>query len=897
MKRLVLCLAVVTLLASACRRPTELAVEWQPVDNSVGSWKFFRSEFTLENRGTRELGSTGWKLYFSFVRRILDEGEGDATGIQALAAQGIRISKAGQAQSGDAYVLEPLPSFKPLRPGERRTLSVLASDWAILKTDAPAGFRVVFEGGALADAVSIAVPATVRLNAADPKQTTRFEGDVLPVQTPALRYAENPSFQALDLKARLLPQPRQVEARDGVLTLEGAVGIRYAAGLSGEAAYLAAALGDVLAAPVSVREANAGSERIDLRVDAALDVDGDGARDAEGYILEVTDSAVSLVGSDAAGVFHGIQTLRQLVPVSAYTASVKREARPASVTLPRVRIVDAPGFAYRGMSLDVARHFQSKETVKKLLDVMAHYKLNALHLRLADDEGWRIEVPGIPELTSYGSRRGHDLQEAEMLQVGLGSGSDLGPGDRVAFKASSPTEANGGAAPSYQGFETATLNFVGRGSGYYSTKDFEELLAYAAERHIDVIPEIDMPGHARAAVKAMEYRYRQYRDADPAQAQEYRLVDPDDASHHTSVQGYTDNFVNPCLPSTYAFLGKVVSELKARYDAVPAARLVAIHAGGDELPSLSANVWWAGSPACQRNPETQGLSDLQRFNLFFARWGGLIAQSGAAVTGWDDIIHHGLDLPGFIPMPWSNVWGWGREDDAYRYANQGYRVILSHATNLYMDLAYNKDPDEPGYYWANFVDEKKTFEYRPFDVYVNGTHDRMGNPIPPESWDSKEHLTAEGRRNILGMHGLLFGENVKTPEVMEYLAFPKLLGVAERAWNPDLPPVAQMPALWARFANSLGQYVLPRLGAYRPVDVRGELPDSVGVNYRIPLPGAERRGGQLLANVRYPGLVIEYSLDGGKWWVPYAQPVRVSGRVLLRSRAEDGRTSRVVELN
>lgn len=899
MKRLLTSLVVMSLFLSGCRNPTELAVEWVPVDNTVGSWKFFRSEFTLQNKGSRELGSSGWKLYFSFVRRILDEGEGDETGIQALAAQGVRISKASDSKSGDYWVLEPLPNFVPIKPGQKRAVSVLASDWAILKADAPAAFHIVFEGGPFQDDVSVAVPATVKLNPADPKQTTRFEGDVMPVQTPGLRYAENPSFQPLDVKARLLPSPRNVVVGDGQVALRGPVSIGHAAGLTGEAAYLAAALGDVLASPVTTRESSQddGRESIHLSINASLDVDGDGAKDAEGYTLKVDDDGVSVVGADAAGVFYGIQTLRQLVPVEAYQASANPANRLTEVSLPEVHITDVPGFSYRGMSLDVSRHFQTKETVKKLLDVLSHYKVNAMHLRLADDEGWRIEIPGIPELTTYGSKRGYDLKETSMLQVGMGSANDLGPGDRVAFKPRTAAEANGGVEPRFQGFEQATLNFVGAGSGYYTVKDYEEILAYAAERHIDVIPEIDMPGHARAAVKSMEHRYRTYKDSDPARAAEYRLVDPADTSQHTSVQMYTDNFVNPCLETTYAFLTKVAQELKARHDAVPGAKLVAIHAGGDELPSLAANVWWQGSPLCKANPETRELSDTQLFNRFFQRWGGIITATGAAATGWDDIIHHGLTLPGFIPMPWSNVWGWGREDDAYKYANQGYRVILSHATNLYMDLAYNKDPDEPGYYWANFVDEKKTFEYRPFDVYVNGTHDRMGNAIDPGAWATKEKLTAEGKKNIIGMHGLLFAENLKSPQVMEYLAFPKILGVAERAWNPELPAPDQMPALWARFTNSLGQAVLPRLSTYRPVDLRGELPESVGVNYRIPLPGAQRSGGKVQANVRYPGLAIEYSVNGGRTWSTYSKAFSASGRVLLRARASDGRTSREVELN
>ncbi|MET0403595.1 MAG: chitobiase/beta-hexosaminidase C-terminal domain-containing protein, partial [Cystobacter sp.] len=305
---------------------------------------------------------------------------------------------------------------------------------------------------------------------------------------------------------------------------------------------------------------------------------------------------------------------------------------------------------------------------------------------------------------------------------------------------------------------------------------------------------------------------------------------------------------------------------------------------------------WQGSPLCKANPATKDMDDHQLFNHFFTRWNQIIKDTGAETTGWDDIIHNGLDLPGFMPMPWSNVWGWGREDDAYIWANQGYKVVLAHATNLYMDLAYAKDPDEPGYYWANFVDVKKTFEYRPFNVYANATHNRMGVEFSKTAWDDKVKLSPEGKKNILGMHGLLWAENLKSAGVMEYMAFPKMLGVAERAWNPELPAESEMPALWARFTNSLGQSVLPRLGAYRPVDLRGELPDQVGVNYRIPLPGAKLENGQLHANVLFPGLAIEFSTDEGATWKPYTEPVAASGKVLLRTRAPDGRTSRVSEL-
>ncbi len=871
-----------------------ISIAWQPIDFSAGG-ALFVSELTIENHGPGALGSSGWHLYFSFVRRVLADGEGGGTTVQDLAGQGIHVDKADAASSGDYDVLEPLPNFAPVRPGERRVLRILAENWAILKTDAPASFHIAFDRGP--DGTARAVPAKIMIDASDPKQTTRFSGDVTPVETPALRHAENPARQQLALDDQLLPVPRVVERGRGQLTLRGRVVIEHPRALASEAAYLASALEDVVAASCSRREAEAdrhhAATTIRLSIDRNLDIDRDGRPDAEAYVLDVNDGRIVIRGSDAAGVFHGIQTVRQLVPADAQQAAADRSGRRTEVSLPEVHIADAPGFAFRGMHLDVARHFQSKETVKKLLDLMAYVKLNKFHIHLTDDEGWRLQIPGIPELTSFGARRGFDLAEDEMLHVGLGDGNDLGPGDHIAGKPASQTAANGGVAPAYQGFETATVNFVGKGSGFYTTADFEEILAYATERHIDVIPEIDVPGHARAAVQAMEFRFRKFERSNPAKATQFRLLDPNDTSAHTSVQGYTDNFLNPCLDSTYAFLSTVAHEIAARYAAVPGAKLVAIHAGGDELPSLAANVWWQGSPVCQNSTATHGMTDPQLFDRFFTSWNQIITATGAAMTGWDDIIHGGLALPGFQPMPWSNVWGWGREDDAYIYANQGYQVILAHATNLYMDLAYGKDPDEPGYYWANFVDEKKTFEYKPFDIFANGTQDRMGNPIDPSAWNGKVRLTAAGKANILGMEGLLWGENVKTPQLLEYIAFPKLLGVAERAWNPEPALPQDSAAGWARFANSLGQEVLPRLGAFRAVDVHGELPRAVGVNYRIPMPGAVITQGMLQASVRFPGLPIQYSTNGGRTWLTYVRPVAVSGPTALRTRAPDGRTSRV----
>jgi hexosaminidase len=854
----------------------ELRVTFQPVDHSIAPASWFRARLTLRNSDRRCALSEDWRLYFNFVRQplaVYPPGElGDAARAQ-LAAQGLALTRADEAQSGDYYVLEPTSDFDPVAPGETREITLDVELWAILKSDAPAGWHISFGGEP-----ARWVPAEALLDPSDPKQTTVFEGDKRPVEAPATRFAQNTApLIDLELADRILPRPLEARRRHGSFTLDARrTGIRPEPGLEGEAAYLESALGDVLASGDD--RGRGGGNTIRLRLDPQLG--------AEEYTLRISRRTIRIVGGDRAGVLYGIQTLRQLIPLSAYEAAARGHER-RWVSIPRASIADAPLFGYRGMGIDVARHFESKQTIKKLLDLMAFLKLNRLHFHLTDDEGWRLEIPGLPELTSYGARRGFDLDEDTMLHQGMGSGNDLFPGDNVFGKPDDEREANLGRTPAYQGFEQATLNYVGDGSGHYTTADYEEILAYAAERHIQVIPEFDFPAHARAAVQAMERRYERLAGSDPAEAGRYRLLDPDDTSDHRSVQYYTDNLVNPCIESTYRFLAKVVTEVRAMYDRA-GAELSMVNLGGDEAPGPNR---WQGSPLCQANPETAGKSDQELMDHFFSRWHEIALTVAPRTAGWEDVILAGtgdLRLDRFVPLSWQNVWGWGREQVAYQFANDGIPVILAHATNLYMDLAYNKDPDEPGYYWANFVDEEKTFTYQPFDVYANATHDRWGAPFTPDpSW---ERLTAEGRRNILGIEAQLWAENGKAEEIREYQAFPKLLGVAERAWNRNTPTPQQMPAAWDVFSNTLGQVTFPLLSHYQPVGLPG-----VGVNYRIPLPGARIEDGVLTANVRNPGMTIEYSTGGWRWAV-YRRPVHVGDEALVRTRAVDGRTSRVAHV-
>jgi hexosaminidase len=242
---------------------------------------------------------------------------------------------------------------------------------------------------------------------------------------------------------------------------------------------------------------------------------------------------------------------------------------------------------------------------------------------------------------------------------------------------------------------------------------------------------------------------------------------------------------------------------------------------------------------------------------------------------------------------WNNVWGWGREDAAYRLANAGFDVVLCNATHLYFDLACEKDPFEPGYYWAGFVDARKPFEFVPLDVFQNADRNSMGHPVNAESLTGRMRLTEVGAQHVLGIQGQLWGENLRNSRTLEYMAFPRIIALAERAWAKSPPwsniarPADRRQELerdWNQFANRLGQRELPRLDWL-----------SGGVHYRLPPPGAQIRHGLLYANVAYPGLDIRYTWNGAEpdQTSPlYREPVRMQETIKLRSFDRRGRGSR-----
>lgn len=802
----------------------KLAVRWECLSNLIDE-QAFSARLTLLNETGAPIAA-GWALHFNTCR--------------PLRPGSVEAGYAIEHVNGDLFRLTAL-SGAPWQPGEEHVLHYEAGFWAISITDAPLGFYLVTADGAAFD---VGDPDIVPF--ARPEQLQRHLRDLLPPADAIWRYRDNAALRVLPLDAvgRITPQPLSARFGTATLMLGCDSPVTASSALEGEIAFLRALLGGLPAR-------GEGAARIEVEL-GPVDASG-----PEAYLVEAEGSRVRLRGTSPHGVFNAIQTLAQLIERGG--------------SLRAVRVLDTPRFGYRGMMLDVARHFAGKETVLRLIDCMARYKLNRLHLHLTDDEGWRLRIDALPELTDIGSRRGYTL-DGSSLPPSFGSGADVEPS---------------------------------AGTGYYDGADFIAILRHAQARHIEVIPEFNMPGHARAAVMAMRARHaRLLAQGDVEGAQRYRLDDPDDSSTYESVQMWHDNVICIALPSSDRFIDTVVGHVVALYReaGVP---LRAIHTGGDEVPAGA----WLGSPRCRALMEERGWTTVGQLHAdFVARCRAILARHGLAFAGWEEtaLVHGQSETaanpsfagPGFHVYAWNNAWGSGKEDVAYRLANAGYDVVLANAAHLYFDLAHAKDPEEPGYYWAGFVDTRDTFSFCPFDMLGGAPRDPMGGAVPPERLASMQRLDAGGRLRIAGIQGQLWGENARSPARIEYLAAPRLIALAERAWAPDpgwgglagAERAAAIGADWNEFANRLGQRELARLD---------RAPLAYG--YRLPPPGALVEAGKAHANVALPGLALHYTVDGSEPGTDsprYQGPVPLAAGAVFKVASFDtrGRKSRTVTL-
>lgn len=576
---------------------------------------------------------------------------------------------------------------------------------------------------------------------------------------------------------------------------------------------------------------------------------------AEGYELKIDDNRIVINANDQTGAFYALQTIAGMVSIGDFS-------------LPYLTVSDAPHYSYRGQHIDVARNFHSKAMILSLIEQMAAYKLNKLHLHLAEDEGWRLQLPSFPELTQIGSQRCMDLSDKHCMQPQLGGAN---ANDR---------------------------------DGFYSVEDYKEILMHATRHHIEVIPSLDMPGHSRAAIKAMEARYHYFMQQENEQeAIKYLLTDFDDKTQYSSIQNYKDNTINICMESSYVFVDQVLEDLMQIHHEANHP-LKTYHIGADETAGA-----WLESPVCQAliADKSNDVNDAKHMAAhFIERVSHMVSAKGIAVGGWND----GLGETKVENMPsnvYSYIWGalpWGANQQLSEQAHRNWQVVLSVPDVLYFDFPYQVDPKERGYHWASRrITSRNIFNFMPDNLPIHAEFrlDTLGQPYRIDDTLQKNdggeivHRPLPKGFNVAGIQGQLWSETVRSETQAQYMIFPRMLVLAERAWHQPkwhVPYNYQGAAYdrnshvftnslqqkrdqsWLQFAATLGNKELPKL-------------EQADVFYRIPTVGAKVIAGQLHMNVLIDGLPMEYK-DADGDWRQYQQPTAVKLPVSVRAMSVDG---------
>lgn len=857
MKNSVAAFSIILVLFVGCMpktpAPEEIKMSWELVSNEYAETPKAKAKFSLENNSQFTFNGRNWALYFSQMSRTPLSSDNNVE-IQFI--------------SGDWFVMKPTENFR-LKPGETIEIITEHSDWLIKETDAPLGPYFIFYDKKGNETDTFPVTDYNILPFTRPEQANRHKNDYEPIPTAEWNFENNANLSVLSKEELLpvIPSPVSYKSTGKKVVFDEMVRVLYQEGLENEARFISGFLGKLTGTPPVTEVAAEPSPYSIFLSTGKLSVNG---KTTEAYQMEIKpDKSVRITGSDPAGVFYGLQSLIAMLPVEVFRGV------NAEVALDEVVIEDAPRFPYRGLQIDVARSFQTKETIKKMIDILSFYKGNYFVIYLTEDEGWRLEIDGLPELTEIGAQRGHTTKEANLLHPSYGSGP----------------------------FPNAEGTY---GSGYYSKEDFIEILQYAQSRHVNVIPAVNFPGHSRAAIKSMEARYEKYMAlGDEEKANEFRLIDPEETSKYLSAQWYTDNVVNVARESTYKFYETVVDAILSIYKEA-GVELEFFHSGGDEVPEGS----WTESPMCaellKTMPEITDPKNLQA--VFFRRIVEMLNAKNLKIGGWEEVALLKDSEGKYIPNPefagkhvYPYVWNnqGNNTDLAYRMANAGYPVILCNVSNFYFDLAYNKDPREPGHYWAGFVNTRDAWQVAPFNMFLTTTHTSMGREIDIETeYAGLERLKPEAEENITGVQAQIWSETIKGEKMLEYYLLPKLIGFAESAWSQErnwetianrTQREAEMNNGWNIFANTLAQKELPRMAG-----IFG------GFNYRVPAPGAKIEDGNLIANSTYPGLTIHYSTDGTeptRTSTVYKEPVPVSGKVKLKAFDAAGRGSLTMEVN
>lgn len=502
----------------------------------------------------------------------------------------------------------------------------------------------------------------------DPAQRHQIALTPIALASPLKNRAEVHPVIASELP--IIPKPKSIKQTEGTYSLTSTSQITIHSEIAEKAAKW---LDGELISLFGFKANSIGKSDIVFKANPTLD---EGA-----YHLVVNAQGISLESGSSLGFVHASATLLQIVKPTDGTNDL---------TVPYIDIRDEPRFKYRGMMLDCSRHFHPVERVKRLINHLAHYKFNTFHWHLTDDEGWRIEIKSLPQLTEIGGWRGSD-----------------------------------------HALEPQFSTLIGTHGGFYSQEEIKEVIEYALERGITIIPEIDVPGHCRAAIQALPEM----------------LIDPEDKSAYRSVQNYTDNVLSPAIEGTYEFLDKVLTEVAELFPAKW------VHIGADEVPDGV----WVDSPKCHKLMVEHGYQDIKELQGHLLRYAEQKLRSlGKRMVGWEEAQHGNKVSKDTV------IYSWLSEEAALNCAKQGFDVILQPGQMTYLDMAQDYSPEEPGVDWANVIPLEQAYRYEPLAEVPDN------DPI---------------RKRILGIQCALWCEIVTNQDRMDYMVFPRLSALAEACWT------------------------------------------------------------------------------------------------------------------
>ena len=786
MKRIKLLTTLALVMAAmTMSAQSPIAVDWRMGQNNTTA-NNYSSRFVIKNISKQPLNSD-WEFFFNQFSRSVSVPAGCPVDVEEV--------------STTYYRIRPNANYKTLAAGDSLVIDLVMGGALINKNYMPGGGHVVLNG-------DMTKPIAVNINRSPLDKPGQWrdhkaypDGNYMYAYNEAINgFGDGYTGNDYDI----FPAPKQVDIEDGFTQVGSLVSIKYGKWFQWGGYRRAKALLTDELQKRGVYVSSGQKTVIELLLDKKLSTNG------EYYTLRVHDGKISIHGVTQAALMNGVKTL-----IAALDHSKGHR-------LQNCFVIDWPDFGYRGVMLDIARNFViNPADFKRTIDLLSYYKINTIQFHFTDDEAWRLEIPGFPELTQVAARRGATLDEKGYLaQIFDGNGN---PDDLSQC-----------------------------GNGYFTRAQFIELLKYARAHGVRIIPEIETPGHARAAIVAMKNRAL----SNPT-AEQFRLWDDKNESVFTSAQSYHDNVLNVASDDVYRFIDRVVEELQKMYKEA-GLKLEIVHLGGDEVPNNA----WSKSPDVQALMQREGLKTQHEVSEYYIkRISQLLAARKIRIEGWQEVaLDHKPEFNAVVAPHVAGVNAWStvgsRSDVPYRLANDGYPVILSNVTNFYMDMGYSWHQNEQGLHWGGKVDEFDAWSGLPANIYASARTAVDGTPLNiTTAGDGKAKL--EKPENIIGIQAQLWGETLRSFDEVQYMLLPKMMGVSERAWTA-------MPE-WSKNLTDNQAYNEARHQYNLKIGTR-ELPllKGMGFNFRVGPPGIKVVDGMLYINTQYPDELVTYTLDGSE---------------------------------